>query len=240
VPPLRYAQQMGVGIWWATAKIAPPPQVPQLAGDTVSAAEESKLILIGVGVGSIRKCQHGVYLIEDDQESGNARYCSICTQPPVITCPVYRPSASKLWGLKLKYADLDFNRGMSLRDSAGTLGKNLVCGGGAATSEFNEWRTQDESEIPSRRRTAAGQDKIRPGQNPNVDVDDEGCLPPSSTRSLTKSLGRDMEARQITAAVDRGFDRRKIVRVEETAPFDDPDNLDAIESVDEERESDKE
>jgi hypothetical protein len=95
-------------------KSAPPPQVPQPARDIVSAAEAPNFFLIGVSAGSVRKCEHGVYLIEADLETGKARYCSICTRPPVITCPVYRPSASKTWELKLKIADLDINRGMSL------------------------------------------------------------------------------------------------------------------------------
>jgi len=205
----------------------------------MSAAEALNFFLIGVDEGDVRKCEHGVYLIKDDLQTGRAKYCTLCTPPPVSTSPVFRPSTSKTWELKLKLADLDINRGMSLRDSAGTLGKNLVCGGGAATSPFNEWRTQDESDMPARRRTAGGRDKIRPGQNPSVDADDDGFFPPSSTRSLTKSLGRDKEAREITRAIDRGTDKRKLVRIEETAPFDDPNDFDAIESVEEEKEPDK-
>lgn len=129
---------------------------------------------------------------------------------------------------------------MSPRDSAGTQGKNFVCGGGVATTEFNEWRLLDPSDLPARRRTAAGRDKIRPGQNPNVDVDDDGCLPPSSNRSLMRSFGHDKETRQNAATVDRGIDRRRLVRIEEAAPFDDPDVLYAVESAEEEKESDKE
>jgi hypothetical protein len=189
-----------------------------------SVAEAPKLVLIVQGGThlAINKCPHGVYLTQTDLESGAARYCCLCTPPPVDTRPVFRPSTSKTWELKLKYADLDDNRGMSLRDSAGTLGKNLICGGGVATGNFNEWRTQDsDSGMPARRRSAAGRDKIHPSQNPNVDVDDEGQLPPAPTHS-TKSGRGDKELQQFMSGVDRGIDRRKIVRVEDTAPFDDP------------------
>jgi hypothetical protein len=138
------------------------------------------------------KCSHGVYLTPDEREAGHgiAGNCGLCT-PAVVRNADFTPSKRALsvrgWDLKLKHENLDMNRGMSLSDVDGSpAGKNTVTGGlGSHEIEFTDNRDATIRGYGGRRRTAAGRDKVAPGQDPRRYTDFDGTADPSDVPHAT-------------------------------------------------------
>jgi hypothetical protein len=138
----------------------------------------------------LHKCPHGVYLTltSGERETRVSLNCQTCT-PPVPRHATYSPSKSiRKWDDRLKRHDLGMARGKAPEGS-----KNLVYVGNSADVERADFGNQQEELFGGRRRSAAGRDKIAPGQNPCVDYDPtadvmEQDVSPEAVAHLEQSL----------------------------------------------------
>lgn len=168
--------------------------------------EGLNLVLRSSSVSSPPTCQHGFKLIKLDfaRGDGKARYCELCGL--MNDTPAAR---STNWGKRLAYENLGMDRGLApstdsptspkarkfstTADEVWAAGKNIVLVGGSAELEITG--AVRAHAIISRRRSASGRDKVRPWQNPNVDVDDSADAADTRLASHYEPGDRDLDQR---------------------------------------------
>lgn len=166
-------------------------QVPQNTALTGSAAQPN-LVLRSVTPSPPPTCKHGFKLIriDFDRGDGKARYCEICglmNDVPAARSPRWRFEQPPNWERRLQYENLAITRGMApstdsptspnarkfskTADKVWAGGKNVVQVGSLGELEAVDGVRQTEERTGGRRRSASGLDKIKPWQNPNIDLD---------------------------------------------------------------------
>jgi hypothetical protein len=151
-------------------------------------------------------CEHGFKLVQFDLERGDgkARYCELCGL--MNDMPAAR---STHWGKRLAYENLAMTRGIApstdsptsslarkfskAADKVWACGKNSVLVGGSAELEIVGGAWQTSRREGTRKRSAAGRDKVRPWQNPNVDVDETADAADSRLASHQEPGDRDFD-----------------------------------------------
>lgn len=145
-------------------------------------AAELNLVVTKSPVSSLPTCQHGFKLIklDFDRGDGKARYCELCSLMNDM------PAAwSTKWAARLAYENLGMDRGLApstdsptsskarkfsqTADKVWAAGKNNVLVGGSGELEITG--AVRARAIIGRKRLAAGHDKVKPWQNPNLDFD---------------------------------------------------------------------
>lgn len=160
---------------------------------------EKNLILRGPSVSAPPACQHGFKFIKLDfvRGDGKARYCELCGLMNDMPA-----AGSTNWAKRLEHENLAMTRGMApsidsptspkarkfskTADRAWAGGKNIVLVGGSAELGIVDGVRQTRDMQGGLRRSAAGRDKVKPWQNPNVDFDESADAADSSRRVAKK------------------------------------------------------
>jgi hypothetical protein len=165
------------------------------------------------------RCPHSVRLASDEVATGISGSCQLCTPPIARDIQYYPPTARGQQRLTAKYErilkreNLSEHRGLSPSDDDGRpasaksktgdrtkpAGKNLIQVGGSADVDTANNRNVSVSLFGGKRRIAAGRDKIRAVQNPNVDYDGTSDAADSRLVSVHDPGSREF---------DKGIDRR--------------------------------
>ncbi len=159
-------------------------------------------------------CEHGFKLIKLDfaRGDGKARYCELCGL--MNDMPAAR-STNWNWAKRLEHENLRMDRGLApstdsptspkarkfskTADKVWAAGKNnVVVGGSGALEITGAVRAQA---IIGRKRSAAGNDKVRPWQNPNVDFDESADAADSRLASHYEPGDRNLDQRSIDRRV---------------------------------------
>ncbi len=192
------------------ARIQQQPENKPLAGN----ATELNLVVAGKTPCSPPACEHGFKLIKLDfaRGDGKARYCELCGH--MNDAPA---AESPNWVARLKHENLAMTRGMApstnsptspkarrfskTADKVWAAGKNILTGAlGSTELGIVDGVQQTEERIGGRKRSAAGLDRIRPWQNPNVDFDGTADIADSRFASHHEPGDRDLDR--------TGIDRR--------------------------------
>ncbi len=172
------------------------------------------LVVAGKTSCSPPACEHGFKLIKLDfaRGDGKARYCELCGH--MNDAPA---AGSPNWAARLKHENLAMTRGMApstdsptspkarkfskTADKFWAAGKNILTGAlGSTELGIVDGVQQTEKRIGGRKRSAAGLDRIRPWQNPNVDFDGTADIADSRFASHHEPGNRDLD--------HTGIDRR--------------------------------
>jgi len=109
-------------------------------------------------------------------------------------------------------------------DRTKPAGKNLILVGGVSQVDFANYRNVEKELFGGHRRSAAGRDKIKPGQNPNVDVAewDSTADPADSHSRSTTNLPRpriesqfDNNNDTLDAAAEDWKEQKKLLKHEQ-------------------------
>jgi hypothetical protein len=196
-----------------------PARIQQHYENKPLASNTTKLNLVVAGRTSCSPpaCEHGFKLIKLDfaRGDGKARYCELCGL--MNDAPA---AGSPNWAARLKYKNLAMTRGMApstdsptspkarkfskAADKVWAAGKNILTGAlGSTELEIVDGIQQTAKKIGGRKRTAAGRDRIRPWQNPNVDFDGTADIADSRFASHHEPGDRDLDHTGIDRRVAR-------------------------------------
>ena len=165
-------------------------------------------------VSSPPTCEHGFKLIKLDfaRGDGKARYCELCGL--MNDMPAAR---SANWAARLKHENLGMDRGLAPSTDSPTspkarkfsktankvwaAGKNIVLVGDSNELAIADGVRQTRDMQGGLRRSAAGRDKVKPWQNPNVDFDGTADIADSRFASHHEPGDRDLDHTSIDRRV---------------------------------------
>lgn len=183
------------------------------------------LVLTKSQVSAPRTCEHGFKIIKLDlaRGDGKARYCELCGLMNDMPA-----AGSANWTKRLAYENLGMDRGLApstdsptspkarkfskTADKVWAAGKNIVLVGGSGDLEITG--AVRAHAIISRRRSASGRDKVKPWQNPNVDLDESADAADSGLASHCEPCDPNLYQRSIDRRVAKKpenlFDKQSI------------------------------